>query len=416
MIILNNFIIKTTIIFSLILILSSYFITCLCFENEEEENYEISSLLSSLETSTTASKEPSTSSSHIIAIDRNSLRVLFEKNAYSQTPMASTTKILTAIITLEQCKMQDLVTISNKAASTTGSVLGITSNTQMTIKDLLYGLMLRSGNDCAVALAEHIGGNTDNFSNIMNNKAKELGLINSNFVTPHGLDHPNHYTTAYELAILTNYALNNKEFLKIVSTKTSTVNCGNLTKTISNTNELLGNYEGVYGVKTGFTFGAGRCLVSACKKNDLDIIVVVLGADTKKTRTSDSIKVLNYVYSNYANYDIQNIIYDNFKQFETYFKNNITIEKTTDIAALELSTPKNTFFPLSTNEVSNINLKIFTLTKLNAPLLANQKIGTLNVSVNDEILLSLDILLKNSLSKKTWKIYYFELLQNFFAI
>lgn len=250
----------------------------------------------------------------------------------------------------------------------------------------------------------------------MNKKAKEIGLNNSNFVTPHGLDDPNHYTTAYDLALLTDYALKNNQFLEIVGTKTTTVNCGNITKTISNTNELLGNYDGVYGVKTGFTFGAGRCLVTACKQNDLDIIVVVIGATTKKNRTTDSIKILNYVYNNYTNYDIQNIIYDNFDKFKTYFYKNIIIEKSTDICNLKLSSPKNTIFPMQKNEISNLSLNIFSLNKLSAPMSSNTKIGTLNIKIDDEILLNLDILLGNNINKKTWQMYYLEILQNFFKL
>lgn len=394
------------------------FLTCPClaFESEEDEEYEIFSLLSSLETSVGISKEPETDSAHIIAIDRTSSRILFEKKAYDKTPMASTTKILTAIIALEKCKLEDIVTISGKAATTSGSTLGITKGNKMTIRDLLYGLMLRSGNDCAVAIAEHIGGSTEQFSYIMNEKIKELGLTNSNYVTPHGLDDPNHYTTAYELAILTNYALKNKLFLEIVSTKTTTVNCGNITKTISNTNELLGNYDGVYGVKTGFTFGAGRCLVTACKKNNLDVIVVVLGANTKKIRTLDSIKILNYVFNNYSSYDIQHIIYENFDEFKTYFKNSTIIEKSIDSAHLELSMPNNTIFPMQKNEVSNIDLNIFSLTKLQAPIVKNTKVGTLNVKIDNELLLSIDILLNNDINKKTWQIYYLQFLKDFFKL
>lgn len=406
-------------IFTIIFVCSSLSQLAFSFENEEtdgSENYEISSLLSSLETNTSPSKEPETSSTHIIAIDRNSSRILFEKNAYDKTPMASTTKIITAIISIEQCKLDEMVEISSKAASTNGSTLGITKGTKMSMRDLLYGLMLRSGNDCAVAIAEHIGGDVDNFSNIMNEKAKQIGLSNSNFVTPHGLDDPNHYTTAYELAILTNYALNNKTFLEIVSTKTTTVSCGNVVKTISNTNELLGNYEGIYGVKTGFTFGAGRCLVTACKRNNLDIIVVVLGANTKKIRTTDSVKVLNYVFANYTNYDIQNVIYENFDEFASYVKSNIIIEKSTDTCTLELSSPNNTIFPLQKSEIANIDLKIFSISKLSAPVSSNTKVGVLNVQLDNEILLSLDILLKNNINKKTWQIYYLEILQNFFKL
>lgn len=250
----------------------------------------------------------------------------------------------------------------------------------------------------------------------MNKKAQSLGLTNSNFVTPHGLDNENHYTTAYELALITNYALKNKTFLEIVGTKSTTVTCGSVVKTISNTNELLGNYDGVYGVKTGFTFGAGRCLVTACRRNNLDVISVVLGADTKKIRTSDSIKVLNYTFANYENYDIKNIINSNFEKFKEYFSQNVELEKTTDIADLEISSPDNTIFPLQKDEISNLDVQTFSLSKITAPLPSNTKLGIMSIKTSNEILLNLDIKLKNAISKKTWQTYYIETLQNFFKI
>lgn len=189
------------------------------YEEEDRNDEEVISLIESLEASSTVSNEPDVNSSFIVAIDRNTERILYEKSAFSKTPMASTTKILTGIIAIEKCNLEDLVSISSKAAHTSGSTLGIVANTTMTMQDLLYGLLLRSGNDCAVAIAEHIGGDLDGFANIMNEKAKSLGLSSSNFVTPHGLDNADHYTTAYELALITNYALKNETFKKIVGTK-----------------------------------------------------------------------------------------------------------------------------------------------------------------------------------------------------
>ena len=143
------------------------------------------------------------------------------------------------IIHLENCDLQEEVHISKKAANTGGSTLGISSNSNLTMQTLLYGLLLRSGNDCAVAIAEHISGSIENFAILMNNKAKELNLVNTNFVTPHGLDAEKHYTTAYDLAILTNYALTNTSFTKIVGTKSCQITIQNSTRTIHNTNELL---------------------------------------------------------------------------------------------------------------------------------------------------------------------------------
>ena len=154
-----------------------------------------------------------------LIFDRNSKRILYEKNGLKQVPMASTTKIMTAIVVLENSELNDVVTISNKAAGTGGARLGLRTNDKITVHDLLYGLMLKSGNDAAVALAEHVGGGIEEFADMMNKKAKELGLINSHFITPHGLDKEKHYTTAYELACMADYALKIPKFKEIVSSK-----------------------------------------------------------------------------------------------------------------------------------------------------------------------------------------------------
>ena len=257
------------------------------------------SSLNVVNTPTITSKLPTISSKNIIVLDRKTLLPLYEKNAYEKVAMASTTKILTCIIALEKGNKNDIITVSKKASSVSGSTLGLKSNIKISLNDLLYGLMLRSGNDCAIAIAEHISGSVEEFANLMNLKAFELGLFNSNFITPHGLDNSQHFTTAYDLALLTNYALKNDDFKKIVSTKTKVISIGNYSREISNTNELLGTLNGVYGVKTGFTFEAGRCLVSACTRNTLDIIVVVLGADTKSIRTKDIKNLIKYIFDNY---------------------------------------------------------------------------------------------------------------------
>ena len=262
-----------------------------------------------------------------LIFDRNSKRILYEKNGLKQVPMASTTKIMTAIVVLENSELNDVVTISKKAAGTGGSRLGLRTNDKITVHDLLYGLMLKSGNDAAVALAEHVGGGIEEFADMMNKKAKELGLINSHFITPHGLDKEKHYTTAYELACMADYALKIPKFKEIVSSKNYNITINARSNLIGNTNELLGNLNGVYGVKTGFTNEAGRCLVTACKREDLDIITVVLGADTKKYRTSDSIKLIEYAYKNYEVIDIEKKIKEQFENWKQLNCNRIYINK-----------------------------------------------------------------------------------------
>jgi len=247
----------------------------------------------------------------------------------------------------------------------------------------------------------------------MNEKAKELNLTHTNFVTPHGLDDDNHYTTAYELALLTDYALKNEKFKQIVSTKSTTIHVNGYPRNISNTNELLGNFNGVYGVKTGFTFNAGRCLVSSCARNGMDIIVVVLGADTKNFRTKDSIKIINYIYDNFEYVDIRNYIEKSFEEYKKYYEANVNLYKTTDTPNISLSTLKQYNFPLKTNSANLLSTKFYTLNTLSSNIDSNQKIGCMNVCYENKILCSIDITLNNKLAPNSWFYYFTKILKDF---
>ena len=397
------------ILFVLFIFLSNTY--CFADDNLDLESLEESDFSEVYSTSNT---EPVINSKNVIVIDRKSLSVLYEKNSYEKTAMASTTKIMTCIIALENCSLTETVKISNKAASVSGSTLGLIANLSMSLNDLLYGLMLRSGNDCAIAIAEHISGSVENFSHLMNQKAIELELKNTNFVTPHGLDDPNHYTTAYDLAILTNYALNNNKFKTIVSTKNISISFNGYPRNISNTNELLGNLEGVYGVKTGFTFEAGRCLVSACKRNNLDIIIVVLGADTKKIRTSDSTKLISYIFNNYKYIDISSIINESFNNYISYFNNNYLLEKTTTKPILKLEELSNYEFPLSNSDSLHLSTKVFTFNKFNSSVIKNSKVGELYLYKNKTLLCKVNIIIENQLEKNNWIYYFKNIVFNFY--
>lgn len=349
-------------------------------------------------------------SNSVIVLDRKTLIPLYEKNAYQKTAMASTTKILTCILALENSKTSDIVTVSKKASSVSGSTLGLNPNTKISMNDLLYGLMLRSGNDCAIAIAEHISGSVENFSTLMNQKAFELGLLNSNFISPHGLDNENHFTTAYDLSILTNYALNNSTFRKIVSTKTTTIAYNNSIGEISNTNELLGKLDGVYGVKTGFTFEAGRCLVSACKRNDLDIIVVVLGSDTKSIRTKDSKNLINYIFDNYEYIDVSYNINDSFDNFQSYFNKTYKLEKTCTIPQLSLEKIENYSFPILKGDSNKIKTKIYTITTFNPFISLGNIVGKIEVYYKENLLCYVNVFLENKLMANTWDFYFRKIL------
>ena len=333
--------------------------------------------------------------------DRASGRVLYEKNGDKQTPMASTTKIMTAIVVLENTNLKDIVTIDSKSASIGGSRLGLKKDDKVTINDLLYGLMLRSGNDAASALAIYVGGSIQNFADMMNNKAEELGLTNSHFVVPHGLDDEGHYTTAHELAKITDYALKNETFKKIVSTSNTTISINGNLKQINNTNKLLNSVSGVYGVKTGFTNGAGRCLVTAWEKNDMDIITVIIGADTNNLRTTDTKKLIEYVEKNYELVNIKEIIEEEFEKWKKINTGRIFVEKGSK-NSVELLLEEMNFENMIINktDINKIDIKTDMLYSLKAPIKQNEIIGTLEVLVDGENISTLEIYNKEEIRKK----------------
>ena len=336
-----------------------------------------------------------------VVIDRNTNLVLVGKNENQKRKMASTTKIMTAIIIIENCNLNETTEISKKSAGTGGSRLGLKLGDKITIRDLLYGLMLCSGNDCAVALAEYSSGSVEEFAKKMNQKAIDLGLTNTHFVTPHGLDSDEHYTTAYELAILSNYALKNETFAKIVGTKNYTVTINGYSKILTNTNELLGNLNGVYGIKTGFTNGANRCLVTACKRNNIDIICVVLGADTKNWRTKDSINLIEYSFKNFEQINIKEIITNEFEVWKKENLSNFSIEKgTLETLILELDSIKFEYILINKIDRDNIRINFECNFDLVAPIEENFSIGKMQVLNGNQEIFSSNIIIKNEIPKK----------------
>lgn len=355
-----------------------------------------------IETANQSTDEPVLNSRIAIAYDRTSGNIIWGKEENKRTAMASTTKIMTAIVLIEQTKdLSQTVTISQKAGGTGGSRLGLKANDKITMKDLLYGLMLKSGNDAAVAIAETVGGSVQGFAELMNSKAQELGLENTHYVTPHGLDDPEHYTTAYELAKLTDYALQNELFAKVVNTKMYTVTINGYTKNISNTNELLGYLNGVNGVKTGFTNNAGRCLVTSVNRNGFNIITIVLQADTKKFRTSDSIKLIEYIYANYELINIKDIVDEKFQEWCAINKNRIQINKCkNNNLELYISELENNVIPIKKTDKDNINVQVNNLFYFEAPVEIDTIVGSLRVCLNEDVIDVIEIRNRNLVEKR----------------
>lgn len=232
-----------------------------------------------------------------IAMDSKTKQVLFEQNADEIVPMASTTKILTALIAITQGNLDKEVTISKNASSIRGSKVKYAAGEKIKLRELLYGLLYKSGNDAAIAIAEDIGGSIEGFANIMNDYARSLGLINSHFESPHGLDSPKHYTCAYDLALLTTKAMENKTFCEICGTKTILKDNSGFTRDYNNINKILYKIPEANGVKTGYTGQAGKCLVSSIKHAERNIVIVVLNCSDRWNVTE---QIYKYVIDNYC--------------------------------------------------------------------------------------------------------------------
>ena len=235
-----------------------------------------------------------------VLIDAKSGRVLYEHNSYEKLPMASTTKIMTGLLACESDKLNETVKVSPFASGTEGSSLWLKVGERQTLENLTYGLMLKSGNDAAVAIAEHLGGSVDAFALLMNEKAKKIGAKNTHFENPHGLDAEGHFTTAYDLAIIAQEAMKIDKFREIVSTKNYKIPMQGETweRALKNHNKLLWRYEGCNGVKTGFTKKCGRCLVSSASREETEVICVTLNAPDD---WNDHTYLLDYGFSNFKN-------------------------------------------------------------------------------------------------------------------
>ncbi|MGN0467182.1 MAG: D-alanyl-D-alanine carboxypeptidase family protein [Acutalibacteraceae bacterium] len=237
------------------------------------------------------------SAASAVVMEAQSGQVIFEKNAHTRRSMASTTKIMTAVLAVESGRINETVEISAEMCGAEGTSIGLKAGNKIKLLNLVYGMMLESGNDAANAVAVFLGKSVEQFANMMNRKALEIGMENTNFVTPSGLDDENHYTTAYDMALLGAYAMKNPLFEQIVSSKSAKVDfeSPDITVTYSNHNRLLYSYDGAVGIKTGFTKKSGRCLVSAAKKNGVKVIAVTLSAPDD---WNDHKKMLSYAFEN----------------------------------------------------------------------------------------------------------------------
>lgn len=227
-----------------------------------------------------------------------------------------------------------------------------------------------------------------------------------------GLDEEEHYTSAYELALITDYALKNEKFAKIVNTKTYQININGQPKMLSNTNELLGNLNGVDGVKTGFTNGAGRCLVTSITRNNHQIICVVLGADTKKIRTTDSVKLIEYAFSNYEFINAKEKIQQKYNEWIQKEASNIKYNKAKlQEAKYELKGEDITWIPIKKGKEKDIQINIEYIQNIEAPVYSGEIIGSIEMTLDEEVLLKKQIILKQDIQKKQITDYFFDFIK-----
>lgn len=297
-------------------------------------------------------------------------RVLYSKNEHAIRYPASTTKMLTALVVIESCDLSQTVTVPAEAQGVEGSSIYLKKGEKLTVLELLYGLMLRSGNDAATALAIHCGGTVSGFAEMMNQKASSLGCTSSHFVNPSGLPSPEHYTTAFDLALIARAAMQNDIFAKIVSTKKITIPWDGVEqdRVLINENKMLYNYDGANGIKTGYTVAAGRCLVSSAERDGMTLIAVVLGCRPMYEECS---AMLDHGFENYK---LTKILSKNDYSGVINVTNGFT-------DTLEYEAKEELYYPLSQNDTVKTDKQMYS-TEYSAPVNIGDEVGILTIFIN----------------------------------
>lgn len=337
-----------------------------------------------------AENTPDVNALSAVLIDADTGRVLWGKNENAPMAMASTTKIMTAIIALENSDTDRVITVSQRASSAPPVKMHLHTGEKITLKNLLYALLMQSSNDAAVAIAEGVGRSVENFCSMMNKKAREIGCTDTCFVTPNGLDKGNHHSTARDMALIGAYAIRNSDFLNISNTKTVSFSSDRSSYSITNKNRLLNTYKGAIGIKTGFTGKAGHCFAGAARREGVTLVSVVLasgwGTAGKENKWKDTEKILNYGFDNYKKYSIignkADIAVDKAKVSKTTLK----YEKSVDLL-------------LSQEEYSNIEFKNDLPPLLEAPVRKGEKAGTGSIYLNGAKLAEVNIIATENIEK-----------------
>lgn len=313
-----------------------------------------------------------------IAMDSKTKIPLIEKNSQTIVPIASTTKIMTILVALKYGDLNKSIEISGKASGIRGSTVGYKKGEHVSLKELLYGLMLRSGNDAAIAISEGMCGSVDEFVNLMNEYAVSLGLTNTHFESPHGLDSLNHYSTAYDLAYLTCIAKQYELFNDIVSSKDIDGSKYGFTRSYHNINKILWQLQGANGVKTGFTGGAGKCLVTSVDVKGNDVVIVVLNSTPRWKETT---KIYDYIIKNFE-----------YKKFIA--KDQKMGELFTSRGAIQLKSSNDVILPMKIG--CNYNVVIKKPSKIDSTVNKGDNIGKMCIYSEEKLLISSPLIASNT--------------------
>lgn len=315
-----------------------------------------------------------TSAKAMCVMEASTGRILYAKNRSEKLPMASTTKIMTAITAIENCpNLDERFEISPRAVGIPGTSLYLRKGETLSVRELLYGLMLISGNDASFAIGERVGGTVEKFIEMMNKTAAKIGANNSHFDNTHGLDSKTHYTTAEDLAKITSYALSNPIFRDIVSTKNTKIVSGEgKTRYLKNKNRLLNSLNGCNGVKTGFTNDAGRCLVSSAERDGMTLVCVVLNCGPMFEESST---LLEKGFSEFKLYDLTS-------GYE--YKNSIQVENGR-ASEVKIGTKESYFYPLRESELGKVKYRYEIAEKLDAPVKKGQEVGKVEIFIDNNL-------------------------------
>lgn len=346
-----------------------------------------------------------------LIIETNTGKIIYEKNAEKRIYPASLTKILTAIVVLENSKLDEVATVSKTALENIPAsyvVAPLYVGEKITVEELMYALLLESANDAAYVLAEHVGNTIQGFADMMNKKAKEIGCKDTHFINPNGIHDDNHYTTAYDLYLMSRYAMQNQTFAKIVKTYKFTLSSTNKyskkDRVMTNRNYFVNPNSKFYnknakGIKTGTTSQAGNCVITDVAKDGLEFITVVLGAETYNSRFSETEKMIDYSFTNYTLTDLH-------KKGEIIKKIEVK-NATKDTKDLELVISNDiTTMNNVKIRVEDIEPEITLNDDIKAPISEGEVLGTIKYTV-DGLEYTAELLAKNDVEKKT---YYFEIL------